>query len=159
MKKFLICTIVTLFTLLAYITVGQTADKVYTEDDVAVIARVVFAESRGEDIEGMRAVAEVVFNRLESGLYGDTLKHITRRSQFCKATVKTVTKKKNAAKYAECVDAVMYAIDNRALPSNTYYFQRADRKHWAGRKQIMRYVRIGKHTFYTLGEAVEVMSK
>ena len=157
MKKILITIIMTLCTLMAYTVTAQAAEtKEYTDKDIALIARVVYAEGRGESVEGKRAIAETVMNRYESGLFGKTLKHITRRSQFCKASVKTVSKKKNAAVYAECVEAVAYAITTRTLPSNTYYFQKANRKHWGGRKQIIRYCTIEKHTFYTLGEAVEV---
>ncbi len=160
MKKFIsiflaavlaICT----FSTTALADDGQANETVeYTESEISIIARVIFAEAQGESWEGKCAVGEVVLNRYESGLYGKTLTYVTRKKQFCKATERTVKKKKNAAVYAECYRAALYVIENRTLPSNTYYFQKANRKHWGGRPKIMRYGRIGKHTFYTLGEPV-----
>ena len=153
-RKIIVGIGVTVVVLVLYTAVGHAADRVYTEDDTELIARVVYAEARGESFEGKVAVAEVVMARYESGEFGDSLTRITRRSQFCKASAKTVSKPKNAAVYAECLAAVQYAIDNEVLPDNAYYFQRANRAHWRGRPSIIRYTTIGDHTFYTAGEAV-----
>ena len=153
-KKIIVGIGVTVIVMALYTAVGHASECVYTDDDIEIIARVVYAEARGELFEGKVAVAEVVMARYESGEFGDCLTHITRRSQFCKASVKTVSKPRNAAVYAECLAAVQYAIDNEVLPDNAYYFQRANRPHWRGRPSIIRYTTIGEHTFYTAGEAV-----
>jgi N-acetylmuramoyl-L-alanine amidase len=133
---------------------GEEEEITYTEEDLAIVARVIFAESRSESWEGKVAVGEVVFNRFESGAYGDTLTRVTRKSQFSKASVRTVNKKRNADLYNECFAAALYASTERSLPSNTYYFQRRNRAHWYRRPSIIRYTTIGRHTFYTLGDAI-----
>lgn len=153
-RKIIVGIGVTLVVMTLYMAVGHATEYVYTEDDIKLIARVVYAEAHSESFDGKVAVAEVVMNRYESGQFGGSLTRITRPKQFCRASVRTVSRPKNAALYAECLDAVQYAIDNWVLPENTYYFQRANRAHWKGRPSIIRYDTIGRHTFYTAGEAV-----
>lgn len=116
----------------------------YTKAEMKLIARVVYGESRGESFEGKVAVAEVVLNRVESGRFGKSVKRVVNaRHQFA------VSSKYNES----CMEAVEYAIENRTLPKNTYYFQRANRKYWGKSRSIKRYCTIGAHTFYTLGGA------
>lgn len=118
----------------------------YTEKEKKLIARVVSGEANGESFDGKVAVAEVVLNRVESGKFGKTVKSVVNaKNQF------SVGSTYNAI----CMAAVEHAIKNRSLPSNTYYFQRANRKHWQRRPSIKRYCTIGAHTFYTQGEPEE----
>jgi len=154
MKKIIVSLIVAICTIACYTCVAWAAEPVYTEDEITLIARVVYAEARGESFEGRCAVAEVVFARFESGKFGTSLAKITRKGQFCKASAKIA--KKNGAVFQECREAVIYAITTRTLPANAYYFQKANRKYWGGRKTIIRYTTIGKHTFYTAGEPLAV---
>lgn len=44
-----------------------------SEDDVDLLARIIWLEARGECFEGQQAVAEVVLNRLMSDAFPDTL--------------------------------------------------------------------------------------
>ena len=44
-----------------------------TDEDVDLLARIIWLEARGECFEGQQAVAEVVFNRMLSGDFPDTL--------------------------------------------------------------------------------------
>lgn len=44
-----------------------------TEDEIELLAKIVWVEARGESQEGQEAVVEVVFNRMASELYPDTL--------------------------------------------------------------------------------------
>jgi|GEM_PF-3853590 len=52
----------------------KSAKRVYSAAEKKLIARVVYAESRGEPFEDQAAVAAVVINRYESGRFGRTLK-------------------------------------------------------------------------------------
>ena len=55
----------------------------YSEDEKKLIARVVYAESRGERWEGKVAVAQVVINRFESGKFGNSVKRVVfAKKQF-----------------------------------------------------------------------------
>jgi N-acetylmuramoyl-L-alanine amidase len=131
----------------AAITTGMTFEElvekvtapayVYSEQEKAYIARVVYAEARGETFEGKVAVAAVVLNRFESGQFGSTVKRVVfARNQFA------VSRRYND----ECMIAVMAAIDQRdAFPDDMYYFQASKRKHW---RSFEYYTRIGNHSFY-----------
>jgi len=110
---------------------------VYTEQEKAYIARVVYAEARGEPFEGKVAVAAVVLNRFESGKFGRTVKRVVfARNQFA------VARRYND----ECMAAVNAAIDQRdAFPKNMYYFRVSRSKRW---RNFKYYTRIGNHSFY-----------
>ena len=109
----------------------------YSDKEKAYIARVVYAEARGEKFEGQIAVASVVLNRFESGRFGSSVKRVVlARSQFA------VSKKYSD----QALAAVEEAIANRSLfPEDMYYFQASKNKHW---RNFEYYVRIGGHSFY-----------
>ena len=114
----------------------------YTEKEIILIARVVYAESRGEPFLGKVAVAQVVMNRFEAG-YGKTVASVVfARHQFC------VSRKTNS----ECIRAVRSALIKKILPKNTYFFRTSRSTHW--RKGMYYYKRIGHHSFFTLGKAI-----
>jgi hypothetical protein len=110
---------------------------VYSEQEKTYIARVVYAEARGEPFEGKVAVAAVVLNRFESGKFGRTVKKVVfARNQFA------VSRRYND----ECMAAVTAAIDQRdAFPDDMYYFQVSKSKRW---RNFKYYTRIGHHSFY-----------
>lgn len=55
----------------------------YAESDKELIAKVLYAESRGESNEGQQAIVQVILNRVKSGIWGDTISEvITRKGQF-----------------------------------------------------------------------------
>ena len=47
-----------------------------SEDDIDLLARIIWLEARGESFEGQQAVAEVVFNRMLSEYFPDTLHEV-----------------------------------------------------------------------------------
>ena len=117
----------------------------YTEEEIyqysfaekEYIARVVYAEARGEIFEGQVAVAAVVLNRFESGMYGKSVRRVVMsRSQFAVS-----------GRYNDIVmQAVETAIESRGqYPDNMFYFQASTRKTW---RNFVYYERIGGHSFY-----------
>ena len=57
-----------------------------SEDEIDLLARIVWLESCGEPQEGQEAVVEVIFNRMASELYPDTLYDVLSQQnpvQFC----------------------------------------------------------------------------
>ncbi len=109
----------------------------YSEEEKIFIARVVYAEARGESFEGQVAVASVILNRYESGKFGSTVKKVVfARSQFA------VSGKHNE----EGLLAVEEAIARKGTyPDNMFYFQVSKRKIW---RNFEYYDRIGSHSFY-----------
>lgn len=109
----------------------------YSEEEKIYIARVVYAEARGEIFEGQVAVATVVINRFESGQFGSSVKKVVfARSQFA------VSKRHNE----EGMAAVEAAIERKGdYPDNMYYFQGSKSKKW---RNFVYLTRIGGHSFY-----------
>lgn len=57
-----------------------------TQDEIDLLAKIVWVESRGEPVEGQQAVVEVIFNRMASEVYPDTLYEVLSQNepvQFC----------------------------------------------------------------------------
>lgn len=109
---------------------------IYSDDEKELIARVVYAEARGEKRDGKVAVAQVVLNRFESGRFGKTVKRVVfAKHQFA------VSKKYND----ECMHAVEEAIEQRPYPENMFYFQVSKKKKW---RNFVFYERIGNHNFF-----------
>lgn len=118
----------------------NASKKSFTNAEILLIAKVVYAEARGEPFLGKVAVANVVLNRYESGIFGKTVKVVVkRRHQF------SVGRRTND----ECKQAVLFLINNnlRLLPSNVYYFKRSA-KPW---RSFTLYCAIGRHHFFTQG--------
>ena len=63
----------------------KPTDKIKVASETDMLARVIWAEARGEDEEGQKAVANVVLNRLKQNpkRYGKTIRQIiTKPNQF-----------------------------------------------------------------------------
>lgn len=57
-----------------------------SEEDIDLLARIIWLEARGESFEGQQAVAEVVFNRMLSEYFPDTLHEVIyEKNQFTTA--------------------------------------------------------------------------
>ncbi|MGE5494584.1 MAG: cell wall hydrolase [Burkholderiales bacterium] len=108
----------------------------YSDEEKELIARVVYAESRGEPFEGQIAVAAVILNRYESGKFGKSVRSVVyAKEQFAVSS-----------KYSdENMAAVEAAIAGTDYPDTMYYFQKSKRKKWGDK---IYYARIGNHSFY-----------
>ena len=63
--------------------VKEPTEPKFTDEDIILIARVVYAESRGECDEGQQAIAQVILNRVHSAVYPDTISEvINQQGQF-----------------------------------------------------------------------------
>lgn len=65
---------------------GNRWNITLTQEERELLARIVWLEAQGEPVEGQQAVVEVVFNRMASNLYPDTLYDVLSQSnpvQFC----------------------------------------------------------------------------
>lgn len=122
-----------------------------TEAEKLMMAKVVWAESRGEPFEGQVAVAAVILNRWKAGgHFGDTIEEvITKKGQF------TSIKNVNDKQAKKCLEAVEQAVNGydptrRKFPNGAKYFyahKRISKKALESRKGIKKLV-IGNHTFH-----------
>ena len=110
----------------------------YTDEDIALLARLISAEARGEEYTGQLAVGNVVVNRLHDGTWGDTLREVIFAEGQFAAPMKTYTE--------SCLEAAREALtgDERAVPEFVLYFQREKTDHF----YAPWYATIGAHNFY-----------
>ncbi len=65
---------------------SRYADIDLSQEDVELLARIIWLEARGECFDGQQAVAEVVFNRMLSEAFPDTLHDVIyQKGQFSTA--------------------------------------------------------------------------
>lgn len=95
-----------------------------TEDDIALMARVVMSEVGSKVFDCKHAVAQTIVNRVRSGIWGSTVSEVVYwKNQY--------STQDNGEPNAECHDAVMQALTYEAFPSDMYYF-REDHYHTFG---------------------------
>ena len=107
-----------------------------TAEERELLARVVYAESNTETIEGQIAVAQVVLNRVRSESFPDTVSEVIyQERQFSTASI-LGSVVPNETNY-EAVDA---AFETEVVPYEVFYFSR-------GAENDRVWGRIGAHVF------------
>jgi len=97
-----------------WIEQSETVFDAFTEDEVRLICRVVETETYDQDFDSKVNVANVVFNRLDDGRFGDTItESITAPIQFCYGR-KNITE--------STIWAVMYAYEMEDTTQGALYF-------------------------------------
>ncbi|HMM32732.1 MAG TPA: cell wall hydrolase [Clostridia bacterium] len=116
----------------------------HTDEELYMLAQLIYGEARGESTKGKIAVANVVMNRvLSRGYPGDTIKAvITASGQFSGYSASI---RPNSA----CVYAARQVLEKEVwvIPQNVYFFQ-SDKpagEDWGGHEY---YTEIGGHCFY-----------
>ena len=109
-----------------------------TAEERQLLAKVVWVESRGESAEGQQAVAEVVFNRMMSENFPNTLNEVI----YGEGQFRSVPYLEDAEPYQAQYDAIERALYGpNVLPEDVYYFAtNPDTSNVWGR--------IGGHVFY-----------
>lgn len=93
-----------------------------TEEEIDLLAKIVWVEARGESEKGQRAVVEVVFNRMVSDLFPDTLYDVLSQK---KPTQFSSWKHREKAKPTEKEYNSIYEVLNgnsNILREDTLYF-------------------------------------
>ena len=118
--------------------------------DRELIIKLVYLEARGECYEGKKAVASIVFNRLNSGHWGNTIHDVIyAKNQFTPAKRINSTYIDLANKtWVECVNAVDEVIVyGNIFPEYILYFRADYYFSWAN-----DYKNIGNHYFSYLNK-------
>lgn len=111
-----------------------------SEDEINLLAKIVWLEANGEPVEGQQAVVEVVFNRMASGLFPDSLYDVLSQKnpvQFC--SWKNVGIAKPTEKEYDSIRHVLNGESN-LLRTDTVYFSTTPLTSHTD-------VRIGGHSF------------
>lgn len=92
-----------------------------TEDEIDLLAKIVWVEARGESIEGQQAVVEVVFNRMISDIFKENTLYdtLSAKKQFASWEIRDTAK--DYEKQVEVVKQVLSGKTN-VLSMDTYYF-------------------------------------
>lgn len=109
-----------------------------TDEQYMMVGKMVYAEAGNQPAVGKRAVIEVIFNRVLSEQWPDTVEDVlTQKGQFTNA--RSVTEEQALAQY-EHIDAVL----NEEVP-----ILRGDCVYFATRKNAngSHYIQIGEHYF------------
>lgn len=125
----------------------------FSEEDVTMLANLIYCEARGESYEGKLAVGSVVVNRVLSSKYPDTMAGVIYQpSQFAPVTstrnsfVEALAYDK-AANSSGCYEAAREAISGITNVENCVYFQTLAYLERVERLHVVRYS-IGNHGFY-----------
>ena len=111
-----------------------------SEDDINLLAALVFCEARGESEDGQKAVVEIVLNRvLDSDFKNSVYDVIYEKRQFS-----TASKLKGTTPNKENYEAVNYVIENgpTILSTNYAYFS-------VGKSNGHNFTKLGGHWFST----------
>lgn len=117
--------------------------KDLTNQDVGLMAMVVYHESRGESHDGQRAVCEVILNRLMSDAFPDTIEEVIyQKNQFACANALTTSAYQEPGALAAAFDVVEEVLceEEYAVPAHYCFFS-------TGMPRTDDYIQIGNHYF------------
>ena len=122
-----------IFEYVEWVSMPVTVFDVFTEDEVRLICRAVETETYDQDFDSKVNVACVIFNRIESGKFGDTItKVITNPNQFAYGRKKITESTILAVMYAyEIEDTTDGCIAFRSGEKpEIWYIDKTKTKYW-----------------------------
>lgn len=116
----------------------------FAEDDVTLLAKIIYAEARGESFEGQVAVGAVVLNRVESTQFPDTIEEVIYQpGQFSAVSDRQI----ELTPDDEAYQAALAAIEGQD-PTNGavfYYNPITATDNWIKTRDVVK--SIGNHKF------------
>ncbi len=117
--------------------------RVYSPDAVDALERLVQCEAATEDYRGRVLVADVVLNRVDSGIWGDDIMSVIESpGQFIPVMNGAY---KNAEVDHMTKEAVLSALASTEGSEGAIYFQKSKDTSWGDKKFLFRH---GSHSFY-----------
>jgi hypothetical protein len=120
------------------------------------LSEALYFEARGEEVEGIFAVAEVILNRVDSPAYPDTVCDVVYQGtgqqfacQFtysCDGKKETITDKVAYARVAKVARLMLEGAPRSLTGGATHYHTRSVHPRWS--RVYPETVRIGYHVFY-----------
>ncbi|NLB61808.1 MAG: SH3 domain-containing protein [Clostridiales bacterium] len=125
---------------------GKT-DKEFSDDEVYLAAKVVYLEAKGKGSDAYRAVANVIYNRVKSRKFPDSISDVVfQRSQF---SVTNHSNFKSIKPTTQALNATREVLNGglRPLPFNVLFFHATYLgTNWGGDKDL--YKIIGGNAFF-----------
>ncbi|MCE5234699.1 MAG: cell wall hydrolase [Clostridiaceae bacterium] len=114
----------------------------YSAEEVLLTAQIVYEESKRGDYDGYRAVANVILNRVKSGIFRSTVEGVIFQgngSQFTPAKDEAALRAVKPSSL--CIEAVQAVFGgDTILPSNAYYFRPSKKgESWSSHNYIATY--------------------
>ena len=129
---------------------NSSSKKVYlTKSDIDLMAKVVFAESKGEPYAGKIAVASVILNRVTSPNFPNTVEGVITQKNAFSCVVNGVI---NAPPNSDSYNAVKDAIKGLDPTENALYFYNPKIATCSWMKEIEKcnVTTIGQHVFFNV---------
>lgn len=110
----------------------EPVSETYADEDIDLVAKIVWLEGRGESAECRRAITETIYNRLRSEIWGDTIQDVIYAKQNGRYEYSTVYLLDTAEVDEDIREIVVDVFENGSeIDENIMYF-RADYYHpWA----------------------------
>lgn len=145
-------------------TIEKAENEFQKTKQLDCLAKIIWSEGRGESRAGQKAIGQVVLNRVNKGIYGDTICKVVHYKRgktyhFSANDPRDVNYDKAIAEFNKSVysKSVVTAIDIAAkliknpsdiIPANSYnYHPTWFKPIW--RHNLVEYQVIGSHIFYT----------
>ncbi len=124
-------------------------DRHYTDDEIFWLARIVFAESRGESMEGKIAVANTVLNRVEDDAFPNTIYGVIFDTKYAVQYEPTANGTIYNTPDTDSVAAAKRALEGERVVADCLYFlnPRKATNNWIILNRPF-YRTIGNHDFY-----------
>ncbi len=125
----------------------------FGEDDVKMLANLIYCEARGESYDGKLAVASVVVNRILSSKFPDTMAGVIYQKNQFEPVASTRNSFVEALAYDKaanvdgCYQAAQEAMSGITNVTNCVFFQTIAYLERVDRLDVIRYT-IGNHGFY-----------
>lgn len=120
------------------------------------LAEALYFEARGESVQGMFAVGEVILNRVDSGLFPDTLcsvinqgtgrKYACQFTYTCDGLAETIAEPRAWERVGKVARLLMDGAPRALTEGATHYHTKAVNPSWA--RVYPRTASIGSHYFY-----------
>lgn len=115
--------------------------------DLQCLSEALYFEARGEGVNGQRAVAEVILNRVDHPRFPKTVCGVVnQRGQFTYNKTARIREKGTFARVQRVAMAALAGAPRTLTNGATYFHTKAVRPTWS--KRFERTTRIGSHIFY-----------
>ncbi len=127
----------------------RSASRIYREDEVYWLARIISAEARGEDFKGKIAVGNVILNRMRSGQFPNTIYGVIFDKKYGVQFSPVLNGSIYATPTAESIIAARVCLEGYSLSNEILYFvnPKAAPNSWISKNRPYAFA-IGNHTFY-----------
>ncbi|TCX53870.1 cell wall hydrolase [Dehalobacter sp. 14DCB1] len=124
--------------------ISRSSRTVYDQEDVMLLAKIIYAEARGESFEGQVAVGAVVLNRVESPKFPDTIREVIYQpGQFSAVLDRQI----ELTPGDEAYQAALAALEGQDPSKGAlfYYNPQTATDNWIKTRSVVK--NIGNHNF------------